>query len=84
MHSGDSSHVRLLKVVCVCVHVCVYACVHVSVEGMKCDCKKTLPSALRNIPLLQLDIIANIAGETSIHTVLREFKVCPSWPVLAW
>lgn len=34
VHSGDSSHVRLLK----------------------------------------LDIIANIAGETSIHTVLREFK----------
>lgn len=27
---------------------------------------------------LQLDIIANVAGETSIHTILREFRVSGS------
>ena len=39
-----------------------------------------LPSSLplpfpSPLPLLQLDIIANVAGESSIHTILREFRV---------
>lgn len=60
IHSSDPTNVRLLKVM---------SHSHTPILSY------SIPPHFHSLIYPQLDIIANIAGESSIHTILREFRV---------
>ena len=69
-------HVHVCVDVCGCLCICIYACMwRYFKKCYLCNARRSLQSVMLTFSYLQLDIIANIAGETSIHAVLKEFKV---------
>ena len=72
VHSHDPTSIKLLKVTLYTLFVLV---LHVCTLYDVLEYCKSRDLHVHVFTTFQLEIIANVAGETSIHAILKEFRV---------